>query len=342
MSGGFAPEEVTLQAHARSPRCEKNLPFYQEFIVDYAEIIICNLHFEEKMKNKLFIIGNGFDLHHQIASKYSDFASYLERVDQHTFRIVEKYIVPEKDLWSYLEECLSEIDVDQIEDYAENYLDSYGADDWSDSYHHAYEYEIEQICDAISGKLRKHFADWVRQLEIPLHATVPVQCIDPSASFLNFNYTATLQRLYGVSDNRVLHIHGSAADTTAEIVLGHGWKRQKSDLRSHFTDEDTDVRVAGGFQLIDDLLAKTFKPTKEILARNKVFFDGLRSVTEIFVLGHSMAQVDESYFGAVLENVSPKVHWTVSFYNDDVATWFAARDIGIPTSRLRLKRLINL
>jgi len=294
------------------------------------------------LTNRLFIIGNGFDLHHRIASKYSDFASYLERVDRHTFRIAEDYVVPEKNLWSYLEERLAEVDVDQIEDHAESYLASYSADDWSDSGHHDYEYEIEQICDAISTKLRKHFADWVRQLEIPLQAAVPVQCIDPSALFLNFNYTATLQRTYGVSDSRILHIHGSASDSTADIVLGHGWDRQESDLRSRFTDEDTDVRVAGGFQLIDDLLAKTFKPTKKILTRNKAFFEGLSTVTEVFVLGHSLAQVDEPYFSAVLDCVHPNTHWTVSFHSNEVATWSAARDIGIPTSRLRLKPLVSL
>ncbi|MGH0263956.1 bacteriophage abortive infection AbiH family protein [Sinorhizobium meliloti] len=294
------------------------------------------------MTNKLFIIGNGFDLYHRLASKYSDFASYLERVDRHTFSIAEDYVVPEKDLWSFLEERLAEIDVDQIEEHAENYLVSYGSDDWRDSGHHDYEYEIEQICVAISEKIRKHFADWVRQLEIPLRAAIPVQCIDPSGFFLNFNYTATLQRIYGVPDGRVLHIHGSALDSTAEIILGHGWDRQASDQRSRFIDENTDVRVAGGFQQIDDLLAETFKPTKEILARNKAFFEGLSTVTKVFVLGHSLAQVDEPYFTAVLDHVNPNAHWTISYYSNEVATRSAAEDIGIPTSRLRLQPLSDL
>lgn len=166
-----------------------------------------------------------------------------------------------------------------------------------------------------------------------------MQCIDPSGFFLNFNYTATLQRIYGVPDGRVLHIHGSALDSTAEIILGHGWDRQASDQRSRFIDENTDVRVAGGFQQIDDLLAETFKPTKEILARNKAFFEGLSTVTKVFVLGHSLAQVDEPYFTAVLDHVNPNAHWTISYYSNEVATRSAAEDIGIPTSRLRLQPL---
>lgn len=294
------------------------------------------------MTNQLSIIGNGFDLHHKIASRYSDFASYLEGKDRATFDIAEEYMVPEKDLWSCLEDRLAEVDVDQIEDYASNFLVSYGADDWSDAYHHDYEYEIEQICAAISSKLRSHFADWVRQIVIPPRTVSPVRCIDSKSLFLNFNYTSTLQRLYGVPDSRILHIHGSAQDPTTEIILGHGWDRQVSDLRSRFTDEDTDVRVAGGFQLIDELLASTFKPTKEILKLNKSFFEGLRSVTRIYVLGHSLAQVDEPYFSAVLSNVNPNAQWTVSFHSDGAETWSAANNIGIPASNIRVEQLINL
>lgn len=297
---------------------------------------------ETRLTNQLFIIGNGFDLHHEIASRYSDFASYLNVTDRATFDIVEEYMVPERDLWSCLEERLAEVDVDQIEEYASNFLVSYGADDWSDAYHHNYEYEIEQICAAISSKLRSHFADWVRQIVIPRCTISPVRCVDKRSLFLNFNYTSTLQRLYSVPDGSILHIHGSAQDPTTEIILGHGWDRQVSDLRSRFTDEETDVRVAGGFQLIDELLASTFKPTKEILRRNKSFFDSLRSVTRIYVLGHSLAKVDAPYFNEVLSNVNPNAQWIVSFYCDGGEAWSAANEIGIPASNLRVEELINL
>lgn len=297
---------------------------------------------ETRLTNQLFIIGNGFDLHHNIASRYSDFASFLESRDRETFDIATEYMVPERDLWSCLEERLAEVDVDQIEEYASNFLVSYGADDWSDAYHHDYEYEIEQICAAISNKLRSHFADWVRQIVIPPRAVSPVRCIDPQSLFLNFNYTSTLQEIYGVSDSRILQIHGSARDQTSEIILGHGWNRQTSELLSRHADQDTDVRVVGGFQLIDELLANTFKPTQEILARNKGFFEGLSSVTKVNVLGHSLAQVDQPYFRAVLDNVNINAQWTVSFHSDDAETWAAAKSIGIPASKMRVEQLKNL
>jgi hypothetical protein len=294
------------------------------------------------MTKRLFIIGNGFDLHHGIDSGYWDFASYLKEVAPETFRIAEDYVVPEKKLWSSLEEQLAYVDIDQIEDYASNFLMSYGDEDWSESGHHDYEYEIKQVCDAISRDLRKHFADWVRQLDIPDASAASVRCVDPNALFLNFNYTPTLQRVYGVPSSRVLHIHGSAADPTSEIILGHGWQRQEKDLRSRHIHEDTDVRVAGGFRLIDDLLAETFKPTNEILLRNKPFFAQLGSFDEVFVFGHSMSQVDEGYFHEVLNHVAGNARWTVSFYGNESEIKAGAEDLGIPSSQLTLSELRNL
>ena len=32
------------------------------------------------MKNKLFVIGNGFDLAHNLKTKYSDFLEYLRQI----------------------------------------------------------------------------------------------------------------------------------------------------------------------------------------------------------------------------------------------------------------------
>ena len=291
---------------------------------------------------QLFIIGNGFDLHHGIRSQYSNFASYLELHDLNTFNIAEDYGVPEKDLWNSLEERFAEVDVDQIEDVASDFLASYAAEDWSDSYHHDYEFEIEQICHAISTKMRQNFADWVRQIKVPNWTSTPVQCIDRKAFYLNFNYTDTLQRVYGVPGSQVLHIHGSASDPTDKIILGHGWSRDASDARSRFADENTDTRVAGGFQLIDDLLTRTFKPSAQIIARNEDFFGSLGTIDEVFVLGHSLAAVDQLYFESVLHSVRDDAKWIVSYHDNKEGTKMKALNMGVPPSHLTLALLRNL
>jgi hypothetical protein len=120
---------------------------------------------------------------------------------------------------------------------------SYGAEDWSDAYHHDYQYEIEQAVEAISTTLRLRFAEWIRQLPIPAAADIVERRVpvDPSAVFLNFNYTPSLQRLYGIPDANVFHIHGAAANPTETLILGHGWEPEPNPDPYRFERDPEDA-----------------------------------------------------------------------------------------------------
>ena len=64
---------------------------------------------------KLYIIGNGFDIHHKIKSKYSDFKNYVKEQDRNLFEALEKYFNSDE-LWSDFEETLAYINTDVIID----------------------------------------------------------------------------------------------------------------------------------------------------------------------------------------------------------------------------------
>lgn len=266
---------------------------------------------------RLYVIGNGFDLHHGIPSSYFSFGRYVERLDKNCFNMVREYLAFDEDFWNFFEERLATFDEDQVIDHAEQFLVSYGAEDWSDAYHHDYEYEIQQVVGSLSETLRRHFADWIRGLPIPAPGTfVPVRSIDPHSRFINFNYTPTLQRLYGVAETNILHIHGSASRPNDQIILGHGWERLPEEKLSPNIDEDTDVRVAGGYRLIDQYFSDTFKPTASIIEQHRAVFDALGCIKEIVVLGHSLSDVDAPYFSEIIERVSPSTRWSVSYHTD--------------------------
>lgn len=269
------------------------------------------------MSQRLYVIGNGFDLHHRIPSRYIDFGRYVEATAPEVFGHIREYLAVDDKFWNVFEERLATFDSDTVIDYAEQFLVSYGAEDWSDAYHHDFEYEIQRIVEGLSTDLRRSFAAWVRTLPMPAPDSVPlVRCIDPSARFLSFNYTPTLQHLYGVADSQILHIHGRSTDPDGDIVLGHGWERDVEETLSRQVDEETDTRVAGGYALIDSYSTDTFKPTERIMARNRPFFDGLGSVDEVFVLGHSLADVDAPYIREIIAKVAPSCRWTISFYEE--------------------------
>lgn len=92
-----------------------------------------------------------------------------------------------------------------------------------------YQFELDRVVEALSQGLKSQFTTWIRQLEVPDPATIPSRLLrlDASATFLNFNYTRSLQSLYGVAPSQVLHIHGSADDVDGDLILGHGWNPKK-------------------------------------------------------------------------------------------------------------------
>lgn len=289
------------------------------------------------------MIGNGFDLHHGIPSRFSDFGLRLRKVAPDIVKLIDDYLFVDEDFWNCFEARLATFDSDNVIDHAEQFLVPYSAEDWSDAFHHDFEYEIEQVVDGLSRTLRSRFAEWIRGLRIPQPGSVPlVRCVDPSARFLSFNYTPTLQRLYGVPDANVLHIHGRSSDADSDIVLGHGWARTSDEMLHGQVNEDTDTRVAGGYQLIDDYFADTFKPTERLIECHRAQFDSFREVSEVVVLGHSLADVDAPYFHEILTRIRPSATWTVSCHLAPSLEQPRLEALGVPGHLTRFAPLSTL
>jgi hypothetical protein len=285
----------------------------------------------------LYIIGNGFDLHHGIPSSYKAFGQFLEREDKETFRFVDRYFSVDADFWSEFEERLASLDTDTLIDDVSQFLVSYGADDWSDAYHHDYQYEITRVVEAISKTMRARFGDWIRQVRIPEPSAIgPLSLpVDPEATFLNFNYTASLQRLYSVPSAHILHIHGAASDATEQLVLGHGRRPEENLDRYRFESDPkaADMRVVEGVGIVDDYFKETFKPTERIIRKNCAFFEGLAGIERILVMGHSLAEVDYPYFHKVVRHIDrSRVRWKISYRDDLDVKQARFLDLGVDLS----------
>ena len=76
--------------------------------------VVFNYNFYKNMSNnQLYIIGNGFDIFHEIQSRYSDFEIYVKHNDKQLYDVLDEYFNSE-DLWSEFEEALAHIDIDRI------------------------------------------------------------------------------------------------------------------------------------------------------------------------------------------------------------------------------------
>lgn len=251
---------------------------------------------------KLYIIGNGFDLWHGIPSKYADFKAYVRQHDRELLRTVDDYL-PAGDDWSDLESALADLDIDSIIDDLSQFMPSYGADDWSDAGHHDFQYEVDRVVQSLSKELRQQFSAWVHQLPIPSPATAQrrLSTLDPTSRFLSFNYTPTLQQLYGVPGEHVLHIHGSADRPDSDIVLGHAWNPStRPSLNDRHDVEDLDVRLMEANDILDGYFSKTFKPSSRLIQEHRSFWTEQLDADMVCVLGHSLSAVDAPYFEALV------------------------------------------
>jgi hypothetical protein len=295
------------------------------------------------MVETLYVIGNGFDLHHGIPSSYKGFGEHLRVKDAATFDVVQRYFDVDADFWADFEARLASLDSDALADDASEFLVSYGADGWSDAYHHAYQFEISEAVEAISVKLRARFADWIRQLPLPDPLAIVAKrlTLDPTARFLNFNYTPSLQRLYGVADTNILHIHGAAIDPDAQLILGHGWVPPNPDPWRFGRDpEAADTRVMEGQGIIDKYFQDTFKPTAKIIGDNAGFFGSLTKVERIVVMGHSISEVDHPYFKEMIRNVDiGHVRWKISCFSDLPALRDRVASLGIALEQVEFAPL---
>lgn len=262
---------------------------------------------------KLYIIGNGFDIAHGIKCKYSDFSDFLgENYPDYYQSIMHGYAGSNalwKDFENELPSCATHIEEWGLEmgnamrseiDY--DPMDDMGIGFWLDDQYR------------FLNKLPDYLRLWVESIDI---AVKPIFKIERDALFLNFNYTGTLENVYAIDEDKVKHIHGFVDNKREKLVIGHcnkkaieDAKKKKGNSQAEFIDHavSTYDRVAKYCDI-------TLKPTERIIEFNKSFFDHLKSIDDIIIIGHSLNSVDMPYFQKVYESVPNTTKWTAYYYN---------------------------
>ncbi len=283
----------------------------------------------------LYVIGNGFDLHHGLLTGFADFRRYLSEVNPALERAINEHLSLD-DQWSTLEAALATLDADELVDSLGMFLPSYSADDWSEAGHHDFDYEVGELTSALSADLLTHVGDWIRRVprltKMQALAAGTFLPIDPDARFMTFNYTPTLADVYGVPGMRTWQLHGRSIDPKSELVLGHGWKASPAPplpVRSRDEEDDDDgpeedARISQGRRRVEAYLRETYKPVETIIHEGRPFLEGLRDVTQVWVFGQSLDAVDLPYFAEIARCVQPSAHLGFSWFADDEREHHAA------------------
>lgn len=279
----------------------------------------------------LYIIGNGFDIHHGIKSRYSDYREWLKEYDFDLYdKLCRLYDSIDEDdgWWNSFEQHLSAISFDYINKMYQDYSPIYGSEDFRDAdYHRAsiqvgLDIDIDNLIENIGQSLKV----WISSLNKPNCGKLRIADKD-ECYFLTFNYTKTLEDVYNIPSEQLCHIHGSIDDS--EFVWGHGKntseihdflkgkpKQQPSGLTVEQTKKWLDANVDDStmesiIETSAHQLSRMKKNVPGIIKQKHKLFESLKDVRKIYILGFSFSPIDIPYLEEVLYNIIDvdKVLW---------------------------------
>ena len=292
---------------------------------------------------KLIIVGNGFDCaqrenitnyKEKFDTSYKNFGKYLKTKESGLIdllnTICEEYDANEDEYWYQFEERLGNPDLANLQDdldierdFIKRMYDVYDDDSATETVEWS---QVEGF-----RKIKYHFCKWLKEREQNLkqlhnegyvNKLILMNSFVDEDIFLNFNYTNTIELIYGLCN--VYHIHGdieecnriSEASNNSDIVLGHKYK--KSTLRKSFYED-----VNNSIKRIEKEYSELFdKNCDDIIEEDKTSFFSLldeekNNIEEVYVLGHSIEDVDIDYFSKIIEVLGDDVKWIVSDFKGD-------------------------
>lgn len=283
----------------------------------------------------LYIVGNGFDLHHGLPTTYVGFSEYLKSKNPSIFDIlahVISYPTTDDDLWSRFEENLSFIDISYLEDHINEYIPSPSSDDYYRDMD-ACVLEAQRVVGYLTHELRNEFAEYIREADSCEVNTDFLLSLNSEANYISFNYTKTLEKYYGVSSEKILYVHGTF-DDGEQIILGHAIdpntfieekidQNQPSGLTSEELEQWYEYMSDQHVPFLDDAkeelasyYGRSYKNVDAFIEQNPLYFNCLEKVGSIFVLGHSISDVDLKYFEVIKQRTSNNCKWNVSYYGE--------------------------
>lgn len=265
------------------------------------------------MAKTLYILGNGFDLAHGLKTSLCCFKCYLEHKDDVSRKFVqalEKY-VPVNETWSNFEEALGKLDFEEIKNDAMSYAIPVSDDNFRDNSWDAPRLEAEKEVN-FAYEISSYVREWISSVTFDDCSPKSEFDFFNDAIFLSFNYTNTLEKLYGIPNSEITYIHGDCSKKDV-LVCGHDNEAllkemsvRESDF-SYYEQELEDVRQ-GYFR-------RTWKNPQENIQKHNDFFAKLNSIEKIVILGHSFENsIDDCYFDCIKKLVKQNCKWIISHH----------------------------
>lgn len=272
-------------------------------------VLFPDVDFREE--DRLYIIGNGFDIHHCINSRYSDFRSWLQNENPSFVGMMDIFFSNDCEFWADIEKALGEYREGEITNYCEPII----SEDYKYEHPWVWQAGLEDNISSIFGEAMKDFREafekWVRSIDI---SGIEADMVIPIESkYLTFNYTETLESYYHVPTNNVLHIHGNRLKKGDKLVIGHSNYR---DSNVPYEDESLLFPYQKSNSEVIEIMNEWTKNPHNLIDVNKFFFQSLEDCKAVCVIGLSYNDIDMPYLEEVASFVDGDSKWWLYYYTE--------------------------
>lgn len=287
--------------------------------------------------SSLFIIGNGFDIAHGIPTAFGNFRSFLIDLYPQALELRDEIV--------YLED-LKNIDPGEFAaEILLNAMDKAAGKNWCNfeealAYinfnnklpkpNHKENETHQEDCELMGRYLlymniltngfinyskiwQDFFRLWIKDIEVQIEngKFAPIDQLktlfsQPDARFFTFNYTKTLQKLYGVK--KVIHIHNRVGQ---KLIFGHS--KEHICYGDFITETNEGPFIASSF--LDDMIMSFKKDTEQPINKYNDFFKKLDyKIDKVYSYGFSYGKVDSVYIKRIIEKISTDATWYFTSY----------------------------
>ena len=157
--------------------------------------------------------------------------------------------------------------------------------------------------------LQNEFSTWISQLKNGDRMYV-VEIDRKNASFINFNYTPTLERLYGINASDILYIHGRSM-LGGNLIFGHNLTVDKFIERwaGDYSEEEQEMLIEAA-----DGLSIIYKDVNRIINKNTNYWESIKNIKKIHIWGLSISEIDMPYINHIRTIVNDNTEWEFSWY----------------------------
>lgn len=303
---------------------------------------------------RLYVIGNGFDIAHNLKTGYWDFRIFLEKnyydflnsfekmygietMDPSEYRYSESAQKRWNDnvydeLWSEFENNLGHPDIDEMLEGSKVIVEDLRLDGGNigivDTMNQYWKNQYGFI-----EKLKTYLKEWIETIDTNHIKPIRKSLVKANSDmYLSFNYTDTLERVYRI--NRVMHIHGGVKKAEyMEPIIGHCNQDEITKCRKcaekaeeQFEEGETSIQNA-----VANYLEEVYKDTNYFININIDFFNQLKDIDTVIIIGWSAGKADLPYLKVIKEYIAPNAKWQVYWYDKRSldAIQSAFRELGI-------------